>query len=133
MLEIDVALKGNLRVDATVNGFTICTDQVKEKGGDGTAPDAFQYFLASIGACAGYWVAQFCNSREISTEGITLKQRVIPDETGFVDTVELDICLPASFPEKYHAAVLRTANTCMVKRTIENEPEITTQIVVNPD
>ncbi len=130
MLEIDVELAGRLQVNATIAGFEIKTDQKPEEGGDDTAPDPFQYFLASVGACAGYYVAKFCMSRDIPVENIKIKERVIPDMTGYVDTIEVDIVLPPDFPAKYRDAVLRAANQCMVKKTIENPPEIEVQTVV---
>jgi ribosomal protein S12 methylthiotransferase accessory factor len=131
MIEVDVKLAGGLKVNAYIKGFEICTDQKIEEGGEDTAPDPFQYFLASVGACSGYYVAKFCKSRDIDPTGIFIKQRVIPDVTGYVDTIEVDIHLPSTFPEKYHDAVLRVASQCMVKKTIENPPEIVLNVVVD--
>ncbi len=129
MLEITAKLMGGLKVNAFINEFEIKTDQKPEEGGEGTAPDPFQYFLCSVGACSGYYVAKFCQSRDIPTEGISIRQRVIPDMTGYVDTIEVDIELPKGFPEKYHKAVKLAAAQCMVKKTIENPPEIELNIV----
>jgi putative redox protein len=36
--------------------------------------------------------------------------------------VELDIHVPPEFPEKYHAALVRSAEQCAVKKLIESPP-----------
>ena len=90
-----------------------------------SAPTPFATFLASIGTCAGIYVLGFCRQRGISTEGITLVQRLEVDHTsGMVSQVMLDIQLPASFPEKYKAAVVRAADQCAVKKHFEHPPLI---------
>jgi len=45
-------------------------------------------------------------------------------------TLTIDIKVPPSFPEKYHSALVRSANLCAVKKTMENPPEFVVQTVV---
>jgi len=42
----------------------------------GLGTDPFDYFLASIGTCAGIYVLSFCQERQIATEGLALTQRL---------------------------------------------------------
>jgi len=68
-------------------------------------------------------VLGFCRQRDLPTEGIRLTQRLGVDRaTGMVDKVELDIHVPPGFPEKYHAALVRSAEQCAVKKLIESPP-----------
>jgi ribosomal protein S12 methylthiotransferase accessory factor len=113
-MELDIRLPGGDRVVVATGGLEIVTDQ------DGTAPDPFTLFLASIGACAGFYVARFCRQRGIPTAGIALRERVEKDENGRVRDVELELILPDDFPDAYRGAVLRAADTCKVKRHLEN-------------
>jgi len=66
-MEMDVYFPGGKKVNATYNGFTIETDQAKNEGGDGSAPEPYSLFLASIGTCAGVYVVYFCQERGIDT------------------------------------------------------------------
>jgi len=52
-MELVISFPGGKRVDAQVGDFTLRTDQPKDHGGDGSAPEPFALFLASIGTCAG--------------------------------------------------------------------------------
>lgn len=123
-MDMEIRNRGGKKVDVDFRGFTIRTDQAIEDGGENSAPSPFEFFLASIGTCAGFYVYSFCTSREIDTEGITLRLRAewTPDETR-LETVRIQIQLPPDFPEKYRKAILRSADQCSVKKAIKNPPE----------
>jgi len=122
-MEVTVDLPGGYRVDAHFGSFTVNTDQPKEEGGENTAPSPFEYFLASLATCAGYYVLEFCKAREIDTKGIRLQQCINRNETTHtVEKIVIDIQLPEGFPKKYASAVIRAAQQCTVKKLIENPP-----------
>jgi ribosomal protein S12 methylthiotransferase accessory factor len=81
-------------------------------------------FLASLGTCAGIYVLGFCRQRGLPIEGIHVVQRLSNDPlTGMVGQVTLEIHVPPSFPEKYHAALVRSAEQCAVKKHLESPPK----------
>ena len=123
-MEMKIVFPGNKKVDAIYNGFRISTDQPAFGGGDGTAPAPFDLFLASLGTCAGIYVLGFCQQRGLPTEGIELSQRLEFDPVRrMVSKVNLEISVPASFPEKYHDALIKSASLCAVKKHMETPPE----------
>jgi putative redox protein len=127
-MEINVSFPGGKRVDASFNGFVVQTDQAKENGGDGSAPEPFSYFLASIATCAGIFVLGFCQARNIPTDGIRVTEEVEWDAAAHrLSKVTIDILLPPSFPEKYREPVRRAAEGCSVKKAILNPPEFVVQ------
>ena len=124
-MKFDITLPGNKKVDAHYRGFTISTDQTTVNGGDNAAPSPFELFLASIGTCAGFFVAAFCQSRSIPTDNISITQTAIRnDATHMVEKVLIDVHLPPGFPEKYKDAVLKAAESCPVKKHLAQPPEI---------
>lgn len=130
-MEMVIDFPGGARVDAHFGPFTVHTDQPAQSGADGSAPTPFAIFLASIGTCAGIYVLGFCRQRGISTEGMRLTQRLEVDPfSGLVSKVLLDIHLPPGFPEKFRAAVVRSAEQCAVKKHFEHPPafEITSRL-----
>jgi putative redox protein len=122
-MEIRVSFPGEKRVTAQVGRHVIETDQPEELGGHDCAPAPFDLFMASIGACAGIYVLGFLQARKLSTEGVEIRQHVDYDATsGLPAKVRLELVLPASFPEKYRAAIVRAAEACKVKKTIAAQP-----------
>jgi ribosomal protein S12 methylthiotransferase accessory factor len=124
-MEIKISFEGNKGVNALYNKRVIKTDQSVQSGGNGAAPEPFSLFLASIGTCTGIYVKSFCDQRGIPAEGIRLIQRWSYDRNKrLIDQMEIDILLPADFPEKYKDAVVKAANLCTVKRHLLDPPEI---------
>ena len=126
--EMTVDFPGGRKVTAHYDGFDIDTDQGVDSGGEGTAPEPFDLFLASIATCAGYYVFKFCEGRSIPTDGISLHQSWERDDKNRLVRIDLRIQVPPDFPEKYHKALVRAANTCSVKKTLYDPPEITTSL-----
>lgn len=124
-LVIKITLPGNKRVDADFGKFVIPTDQTRKSGGDESAPEPYNLFLASIGTCAGAYIIAFCEKRNIPTDGISLTQRHTFSDPGHkLDKVSLEIELPADFPDKYRKAVVQAAEACAVKKAIARGFEI---------
>ncbi len=126
-MEIKVTCPGGEKVNAEVGGRVIPTDQPTEYGGEGAAPSPFDYFLASLGTCAGIYVLNFCRQRQIATEGLALTQRAefVTAEDGKkrLGIVAIEIDLPYGFPEKYRNAIIKAAGLCAVKKAIMELPE----------
>lgn len=122
---LEVTLGDGKKVDAHINGNVIKTDQPITSGGEGTAASPFDHFLASIGTCAGIYVKSFCAQRDIPTENIRLIQTMhFNPEKKLIDRIEIEVKLPADFPEKYKDAVIKVADMCTVKKHLHSPPEI---------
>lgn len=125
LTSIRVTFPGGKKVDAALGERVVTTDQSVAHGGDGTAAEPFELFLASLATCAGFYVLSFCQTRGISSAGITLAQHHRLDEvTRRLSRVEIEVTLPPDFPEKYRAAVLQAAHGCKVKKTLLAPPEV---------
>jgi ribosomal protein S12 methylthiotransferase accessory factor len=128
--EMTVTFAGGKRIAVSYDKFEIMTDQSVKYGGEASAPEPYDLFLASLATCAGVYVLGFCDKRGISSDGIRLLQSWQRDSKGKVVQIKLDIQVPASFPDKYHSALIRAASQCAVKKTLESPPEIVTNTVV---
>lgn len=126
-MEIKITFPGGKKVNAEIGSRTIATDQPVAGGGEGSAPTPFDYFLASLGTCAGIYVLSFCQERNIPTQGLALTQKLefaaAPDGKRRLAKVVIDIDLPEGFPEKYRNAIVKTAGLCTVKKALMDPPE----------
>ncbi|MFQ5538465.1 MAG: OsmC family protein [Gemmatimonadota bacterium] len=125
---MEIVFPGGQRVDAVMGNMVVPTNQ------DGSAPAPFGLFLASIGTCAGIYVLSFCQHRGLPTEGIKMVQRMHMNPfTRMLNQVDLDIIVPPEFPEKYHAALIRAADQCAVKKHMEEPPVFNVRTKVTAD
>jgi len=130
-MEMTVAFPGGSRVDAAYGEFVIRTDQPVHTGGGGTAPAPFDYFIASLGTCAGLYVLNFLERRGLSADDARLTIRTVKDpDGGQLRSVTIRVDLPATFPEKYRNAILKAVNLCSVKRLLTDPPRIETIVEI---
>jgi putative redox protein len=124
MMRMEISFPGKLKVDATFRDFVVKTDQPEKYGGDNSAPEPFEFFLASLATCAGFYVKAFCMKRGISTDGMKIIQEVEPSpQRGLLSKIKLEIFVPQDFPEQYKNALINSADICTVKKVIQNPPE----------
>jgi ribosomal protein S12 methylthiotransferase accessory factor len=125
-MQMKVSFPGNLKVSAEFAGFTVETDQPVLAGGDGSAPAPFDLFLASLATCAGIFMLAFLKQRGLTTEGTGITMTIERDPArGMVSRVGFELHLPADFPDKYEAAIVRAVEQCSVKRHLHQPPDFT--------
>jgi ribosomal protein S12 methylthiotransferase accessory factor len=121
-MKIDVKYLENLRIEALFDDFNVISDQPIRYKGDGTAPGPFDYFLASSAMCAAYFVKVYCNTRDIPTQDISLRQNNIVDpDNRYKQTFDIQIELPESISEKDKNGIIASMERCSVKRVIQND------------
>lgn len=129
-MQVNVHYLDNLKCEAIFDDFKVLSDQPVRYKGDGTAPGPFDYFLASSAMCAAYFVKVYCNARDISTDGIVVKQnnRVDP-ENRYKQDFHLQIELPDTLSDKDRKGILASMERCTVKRVIQNQPNFIIEAV----
>lgn len=127
---IEVRFPGGQRVDALMRGFLIETDQSTESGGQGSAPQPFDLFLASLATCAGIFALKFCQSRNLPTAGLGLTMQWQGNKTDpSAARAVLRLTLPEAFPNKYRAGIVKAIDLCAVKRAVQQSPQFVTEIL----
>lgn len=128
-MKVEVELLEGQKLQASFGKHQIISDQSVSVGGDESYPEPFDYFLASMPLCAGFFIRKFCESRGISTDGISLSQEHhTVGEDKYHKHFAIKVTLPEGFPEKYKKPLLAAANTCTVKKVIQTMPEFDIQI-----
>lgn len=122
MSDMIISFPGGKKVNASWHGFEIATDQ-PAPAGEGSAPTPFDLFLASLGTCAGIFALGFIQSRGLSSEGLSIAVSFERNpETHLLSKAVFRITLPKDFPPKYKDAVIKAAEQCLVKRTMDDPP-----------
>ena len=131
---VKVEFPGGKKVNARVGNFLIQTDQSVKAGGEASAPEPFDHFLASIATCAGIYALGFCKSRDLPTDGLDLSMVCEGDTKRKMFTrMSLQLTLPRGFPEKYRAGITRAMELCTVKRHIMDAPEFSVELLTPED
>lgn len=129
MPEIKIAFPGGSKVNATFLDFEVATDQRKEHGGQSSAPNPFDYFFVSIATCAGSSAMGFCQKHNISMDGLEVWMETIKHESEpRIASIKIHLSLPDHFPEKAKAGLIKSVESCTVKRHILTPPVFETVV-----
>lgn len=129
-MDIEVFFEDGKKVNARIGKHLVKTDQPVYGGGEDSAPAPFDYFLTSLGTCAGIFVKAFCDRRGIDSSRVKLVQKHEVDPVSRrISGIDIEIILPDDFPDKYRQAVISAANQCSVKRVIADPPRIDVRAV----
>lgn len=119
-----VSFPGGKKVDVDLGNVKIKTDQPATHGGDGSAPEPFDLFLASLASCAGIYALGFFQSRNMSVDDLSFHLDWETEDTPpHAAKAIFRLTLPPEFPEKYRPSIIRAIEMCTVKRYLNNPPE----------
>lgn len=127
MAMVEVSFPGGKKIDADIAGYSINTDQAVKNGGEGSSPEPFQLFLASVGTCAGIYAKSFCDERDLPSP-LALELNITRGDDGYLTGLELLLSVDVEFPEKYERAIMRAMELCAVKKQLRSEIETTIRI-----
>ena len=128
-MQIIVSLLENQKLEAHFDEYTVPCDQPINNKGDATAPGPFDYFLASTALCAGYFVKAYCQTRNISTDGIKIIQNNTKDpENKYKHTFNIKVQVPENFSEKDREGIQRSVDGCSVKKAIQQIPDFNVEV-----
>lgn len=123
-MNLQINLMEGLKVECLVAGHSIIADQPQSKGGTGDHPSPFDYFLASIGLCAGFYVQSYCRARNLDSSEIKIQQIMSKKSMDSNQMVlEIIVEIPNHFSDKDKNGILRSVDGCTVKKTIVGMPE----------
>lgn len=131
-MQIEISFGGNKKVNASVNGHIINTDQPQDSGGDNTAPTPYELFLASLGTCSAVFIKFYCDNRKIPADKIKIIQKTeFNKTTHLASKINFEIQFPSDFPKEHIEAVKNVAALCKVKKQLQAPPQfdITTTII----
>lgn len=120
MPTVTTAYAGDMLFETKIGAHVITADVPAAMGGKDRAPTPPDLFIASLGACVGAFVAQYCNRREIDPTSLSVDVSYEKaDNPTRLQNLKVTIHLPACEVGDRREALLRVAEHCPVHETIE--------------
>jgi putative redox protein len=129
-MQVKVERLGKVSFTVQTRGHLILSDQPKENSGGDKAMTPPELFLASIGTCVGYYVVQFCDTRNLDTSDLRIEVdgEIMPNP-GRIGRITVRIGLPFELDEERIKALLRAATHCTIHNTLTHPPEVRFDVV----
>jgi len=123
--------------EITVGKHHFRVDEPAGIGGTDSAPDPYDYLLASLGACTSMTVGLYARKKQIPLEAVKVSlshSRIHAEDCadcetkqGMLDRIDLNIQLTGPLSEEQHASLMEIAGKCPVHRTLKSEIDIRLQ------
>jgi uncharacterized OsmC-like protein len=134
MSEVIVEQKEDGLMEARAGEHVVLMDLPRAWGGDERAMRPPTLFVASLGGCVAAFVKNYCTNAGIDTTGmkvtVSYGKKESPNKGGYMLTdIKATIAMPPGVElGKRERAVLRTAESCVLHKTLENFEGIRTEL-----
>jgi len=132
MTTITTKYLGDMLFDTRLGRHTLITDVPEEMGGKDRGPAPPQLFIASLGACVGALVAQYCERKGTDTRDMTVEVAFekLSHPARLAD-IHVTVRLPHADVSsgRCRDALVKVAEHCPVHATIETVKGIRFDIV----
>lgn len=128
-MDVQIEHLGAVQFQITARGHKIACDQPEENGGfdEGMTPP--ELFLASLGACAGFYAAAYLKKKGLATEGtrvLVTAQKLL--DPARLDNFKIDVQSPVVLSEEQRRGVEEAVHHCLIHNTLMSPPRIELQI-----
>jgi uncharacterized OsmC-like protein len=116
------------KFESLLGNHWVVTDQPASEGGTGAGPTPPELLLASLGACAGHYAAEYLRARSLSATGLHVY--VAAEKGGQparLTSFRIEVDLPG-LEEKHRQGVLRAVKACLIHNTLTTVPAIEVEV-----
>lgn len=127
MEHVEIKYQGGKGFLAQNRGHKLIIDLPKDFGGADQGPTPPELFIDALGSCVGVYVAGYCKSAGIDTEGLKIKidwEKELKEKPHYIKKINVRIDLPNAEIGPRKEALLKVAYSCLIHQTIKNQPVI---------
>ncbi len=115
---------GKKRVEVKVNNYKVYTDMPIDFGGESSAPNPFEMFMASFIACQAVFAMAFVEKNGMKKEDFSFRAEPVFDDKGLITKMTTIVKIPSDFPQDKEAHFINVLKTCKVGKHLSFEKDI---------
>ncbi|PSH04183.1 MAG: osmotically inducible protein OsmC [Acidobacteria bacterium] len=128
-MEVSVEHLGSVQFEIKARGYSILCDQPAGNGGFDEGMIQPELLLASLGSCAGYFVADYLKRQKLATEGTKIHVTAEKVKNPFrLDNFRIEVEVPAGLSEEHLKGVREAVHHCLIHNTLMNPPKIDLEV-----
>jgi len=128
-MEVIVEHMGAVQFEIRARQHVIASDQPVEDGGFDEAMTPPELLLASLGSCAGYYVAHYLKTRNLAPSGTRVRVSAEKAKNpARMDDFQIEVNVPAECTEQDRAGIEKAVHKCLIHNTLLHPPTIALKI-----
>lgn len=124
-MEVQISQVEGVKFSVNARSHTILCDQPQENGGTDAGMTPPEFLLASLGACAAFYAAEYLRTRNLSHKGlgvsVTAEKLKVPARLG---DFRIRVDSPVPLTTEQREGLMRSVEHCLVKNTLLSPPRI---------
>jgi len=128
-MEVSVEHLGSVQFEIRARSHSIVSDQPTENFGHDEGMTPPELLLASLGACAGFYAAQYLRKHRLASEGTRV--RVTADKVkdpARIDNIRIEVEVPGEFGDVHRSGIEEAVHHCLIHNTLLYPPKIAIEI-----
>jgi len=125
-MRLSIQHEEEMRFVATAEQHKLTIDLPIPHGGTNQGMTPPQVFVASLGACIGVYIVDFCEENDIEYKNFRIDvEWVLHMKPKRIKRINMSLDFPNhSLTEVSKHQILDAANTCMLQNTLEDSPQV---------
>jgi uncharacterized OsmC-like protein len=129
IMEVIVEHLGAVQFEIRARQHRLACDQPPENGGfdEGMTPP--ELLLASLGACAGFYAAQYLKKHQLAGEGTIVRLSAGKAKNPpRMDDFRIEVEIPFAISDEHRQGVEQALHHCLIHNTLLNPPSISLEV-----
>ena len=127
-MEVSTHYLGGTKFEVEARVHRVICDQPAGNGGADEGMSPPEFLLASLATCAGYYAAQYLNTRKLPA--VDLRVRVTAEkktQPARIASFRIAVFAPG-LEQRHQEGVLRAVKSCLIHNTLLNSPEVEVEL-----
>lgn len=124
-----VEWKDGVRFEVSARGHKIVCDQPRDLGGSDAGMTPPEFLLASLGACAAYYAAEYLRARGLSQAGLRVEieaEKAL--QPARLDGFRIVVEAPSADEPRHREGIERAVKRCLIHNTLLHAPSISVAV-----
>ncbi len=131
-MEVKITHLDQVKFIVQARSHSIVCDQPADNGGEDLGMTPPELLLASLGACAAFYAAQYLKTRNLSHSGVevtvTAEKLKQPARLG---NFRIRVASPISLTEEQTEGLIRSVHHCLIHNTLLSPHEIAIELTTS--
>jgi len=130
-MDVTITYAQGVQFTAQSRQHTLVSDQPLDNHGQDQGMTPPEWFLASLGACIGFYAVKFLETRQLDPTGLSIHVSANKaSQPTRLDPIHIQVKVGIPLDPHQEAGLCRAVDACIIHNTLTHPPTLTTEILM---